>query len=162
MGHGMWPETVQRVSSFLREAGVDARVQEFPDGTPTADAAARAVGCALAQIVKSLVFVCDGAYVVALVPGDARADETKVAAAAGARRARVARAAEVENATGFTPGAVAPFPQRAVTRTVMERTFLQHAVVWVGAGSPAHMAAIAPDDLQRLTNARLFDLVTRG
>ena len=158
----MWPETVQRVSSFLGDAGVDARVQEFPEGTPTADAAARAVGCALAQIVKSLVFVCDGAYVLALVPGDARADEAKVAAAAGARRARVARAAEVENATGFAPGAVAPFPQRAVARTVMERTFLQHAVVWIGAGSPAHMAGIAPGDLQRLANARLFDLVSRG
>jgi Cys-tRNA(Pro) deacylase len=157
----MWPETVQRVSSFLGDAGVDARVQEFPEGTPTAEAAARAVGCTLAQIVKSLVFVCDGAYVLALVPGDARADEAKVAAAAGGRRARVARAAEVENATGFAPGAVAPFPQRAVARTVMERTFLQHTVVWIGAGSPAHMAAIGPGDLQRLANARLFDLVTR-
>src|SRR5215216_861432 len=158
----MWPETVQRVSLFLGQAAVDARVQEFPEGTPTAEAAARAVGCALAQIVKSLVFVCDGVYVLALVPGDVRADEKKVAAAAGARHARVARAPEVENATGFAPGAVAPFPQRAVAKTLMERTLLQHPVVWIGAGSPAHMASIAPVDLQRPANARLFDLLARG
>jgi Cys-tRNA(Pro) deacylase len=150
------------VSSFLRTAAVDALVQEFPDGTPTAEDAARAVGCELSQIVKSLVFVCDGVYVLVLVPGDARADERKVAEAAGARRVRVARAPEVENATGFAPGAVAPFPQRAIARTLMEAGLLQHDLVWIGAGSPRHMAAVAPRDLQRLAKARTCELVARG
>jgi Cys-tRNA(Pro) deacylase len=158
----VWPEPVQRVSSFLREAAVDARVQEFPQGTPTAEDAARAVGCELGQIVKSLVFVCDGAYVLALVPGDRRADAEKVAAAVGAAKARVARADEVESATGFAPGAVAPFPVPAVARSLLERTLLQHDVVWVGAGSPAHMAAVKPSDLQRLARAAAVDLVPRG
>jgi Cys-tRNA(Pro) deacylase len=153
---------VQRVSTFLLAAAVDARVQEFAEGTPTAQEAATAVGCELGQIVKSLVFVCDGAYVLALVPGDRRADEDKVAAAVGARSARVARGAEVEHATGFAPGAVAPFPQRAIARVVMERTLLQHKVVWIGAGSTSHMAALAPSDLQRLARARAFDLVAHG
>jgi prolyl-tRNA editing enzyme YbaK/EbsC (Cys-tRNA(Pro) deacylase) len=162
MGHAVWPESVERVSSFLRAAAVDARVQEFPDGTPTARDAARAVGCELGQIVKSLVFVCDGAYVLALVPGDGRADEKRVAAGAEARRVRVARAQEVENATGFEPGAVAPFPSRAVRRTLIDRSLLRHEVVWIGAGSPAHMAAIAPGDLQRLAEARPWDLIERG
>jgi Cys-tRNA(Pro) deacylase len=157
----VWPESVERVSSFLRAAAVDARVQEFPEGTPTARAAARAVGCELGQIVKSLVFVCDGSYVLALVPGDGRADEKRVATAAEARRVRVARAQEVENATGFAPGAVAPFPQRAVRRTLIDRSLLRHEVVWIGAGSPAHMAAIAPADLQRLAEARPCDLLER-
>ena len=56
---GAWPEPVERVSSFLRESGVDARIHEFPDGTPTAQDAATAAGCELDQIVKSLVLVCD-------------------------------------------------------------------------------------------------------
>ena len=50
-----WPEPVERVSQVLRAAAVDSRVEEFADGTPTARAAAEAVGCELAQIVKSLV-----------------------------------------------------------------------------------------------------------
>jgi len=156
----MWPEPVQRVSSFLERAAVDATVQEFPEGTPTAEEAARAAGCRLEQIVKSLVFVCEGEYALALVPGDRRADEAKVAAAAGAASARVARAEEVLAATGFEPGAVAPFPSD-VTAVVMERTLLQHMVVWIGAGSPAHMAALSPVDLQRLARARPADLVAR-
>src|SRR6266700_911800 len=96
-----WPESVERVSAVLREAAVDARIEEFADGTPTAKDAAAAAGCELSQIVKSLVFVCDGAYVLALVPGDRRADEAAVAAAVGATEIRIARPAEVVHATGF-------------------------------------------------------------
>src|SRR5262245_50433814 len=104
-----WPEPVQRVSAVLRAAAVDARLEEFGEGTPTARGAAEAIGCDLEQIVKSLVFVCDGAYVLALVPGDQRADEGAVAAAVGAREVRIASADEVRRATGFEPGAVSPF-----------------------------------------------------
>lgn len=157
-----WPEPVERVAAVLRKAGVDARVEEFPDGTPTARAAAEAVGCELSQIVKSLVLVCDGAYVLALVPGDQRADEQAVAAAVPAELVRVARPEEVLHATGFEPGGVAPFPQRAVTLTLIDRSFFGHDVVWVGAGTDRHMAALPPAELQRLTRARPVDLGDRG
>jgi len=155
----LWPEPVERVSRYLRERGVSARVQEFPEGTPSARDAARAVGVEPARIVKSLVFVCDGAYVLVLVPGDRRADEARIATALGAKAVRVARPDEVVHATGFEPGGVAPFPQRAVARAVMERTLAGFAEVWVGAGTDAHLAGLSPLDLQRLAGAAMFDLV---
>ena len=154
-----WPEPVERVARFLRESGTEARVEEFPQGTPTADEAARAAGAKLEQIVKSLVFVCDGRFVLAMLPGDRRADAKRVAAAAGAKRARVAGPPQVEEATGFTPGAVAPFPLLKVETVVIERRLLVHEHVWIGAGSPRHMAMIAPGDLVRLTRARADDLI---
>ena len=80
---GGWPEPVERVAEVLRAAGVEARIEELPHGTPTARAAADALGCELGQIVKSVVMVCDEAYVLVLVPGDRRADEVGVAAAVG-------------------------------------------------------------------------------
>ena len=153
-----WPEPVARVAEVLKRAGIDARVEEFPDGTPTAGAAAKAVGASRAQIVKSLVFVCDGRPTLALVPGDRRADETKVAAAAGTRAARVARPDEVLAATGFEPGGVAPFPAPGVSQVLMATELLAHERVWVGAGSEHHMAGLAPTDLARLTKARTADL----
>jgi Cys-tRNA(Pro) deacylase len=154
-----WPAAVERVAAFLREARAEARIEEFPEGTPTAQAAAEAVGCELAQIVKSLVVACDGRPVVVLVPGDRRADVRKVAAAVGAREARVARPEEVEAATGFAPGAVAPFPLPRVRDVLVERTLLTHDVVWVGAGSDRHMAGLAPAELVRLARARPMDAV---
>jgi prolyl-tRNA editing enzyme YbaK/EbsC (Cys-tRNA(Pro) deacylase) len=156
-----WPEPVERVSAVLRTAAVDARIEEFGEGTPTARAAAEAAGCDLGQIVKSLVLVCDGAFVLALVPGDRRADEAAIARVVGAAEVRVATADEVMQATGFEPGGVAPFPVRAVTQTLMDRGLLGHEVVWIGAGSPAHMAALPPGELQRLTTARVFDITSR-
>jgi prolyl-tRNA editing enzyme YbaK/EbsC (Cys-tRNA(Pro) deacylase) len=154
-----WPEPVERVAAFLREAGAEARLEEFPEGTPTAGDAARAVGCELSQIVKSLVFDCEGRPVVVLVPGDRRADPAKVAAAASCAKARVAPAALVEEATGFAPGAVAPFPLRAVEQVLIDRKLLAHDLVWIGAGSSRHMAGLAPAELVRLARAQPMDAV---
>jgi prolyl-tRNA editing enzyme YbaK/EbsC (Cys-tRNA(Pro) deacylase) len=154
-----WPEPVERVSSFLREAGAEARIEEFAEGTPTAADAAAAVGCSLEQIVKSLVLVCDGRPVVALVPGDRRGDPTKVARATGAVKARVASPGEVEGATGFPPGAVAPFPLPKVDTILLDRTLLRHPKVWVGAGSARHMVGLSPSELGRLARARPMDVV---
>jgi prolyl-tRNA editing enzyme YbaK/EbsC (Cys-tRNA(Pro) deacylase) len=157
-----WPEPVERVSAVLLRAAVEARIHELPSATPTARDAAEAIGCEPGAIVKSVVLVCDGAYVLALVPGDRRADEQAVADATGATEVRIARPDEVVHATGFEPGAVAPFPQRAVARTLMERSLLARDVVWVGAGTSAHMAALQPNELQRLTRAEPIDLAFRS
>lgn len=155
-----WPEPVERVADFLRRAGAEARLEEFESGTPTAKAAAEAAGCSLDQIVKSMVVICDDRPVVVFVPGDRRADLDKIARAAGAAAARIARSDEVEAATGFEPGAVAPFPlPSAVSRVFVDRTLLTHELVWIGAGSPAHMAAIRPAELLRLARAEPMDAV---
>jgi prolyl-tRNA editing enzyme YbaK/EbsC (Cys-tRNA(Pro) deacylase) len=154
-----WPEPVERVAEYLRQAGAEARLEEFEAGTPTARDAARAVGCKLAQIVKSLVFDCDGRPILVLVPGDRRADAGKVAAAGNCRYARIAGEEEVRDATGFEPGAVAPFPLPRVARVFMDGTLLTHSVVWIGAGSPNHLAALAPLELARLARAEQGDII---
>jgi prolyl-tRNA editing enzyme YbaK/EbsC (Cys-tRNA(Pro) deacylase) len=117
-------DAIERVTAYLREARAEVRVEEFPAGTPTAAHAARAVGCDLRNIVKSLVFECEGRVAVAMVPGDRRADAAKVAAACGAGRADIASPARVREVTGFEPGAVSPFGLRHVDAALIERTLL--------------------------------------
>jgi prolyl-tRNA editing enzyme YbaK/EbsC (Cys-tRNA(Pro) deacylase) len=154
-----WPEPVERVAAFLRDAGAEARIEELRGDTETAEGAARAAGTTLERIVKTLVFICDGAPVVALVPGDRRADLDKVARAAAGVEARIARRAEVEEATGFAPGAVAPFPLPSIETVLIDPSLLGHDTVWVGAGSPTHLAALGAADLARLSRARPMDVV---
>jgi prolyl-tRNA editing enzyme YbaK/EbsC (Cys-tRNA(Pro) deacylase) len=156
------PEPVERVAAFLRAAGAEARLEEFLEGTPTARDAARAIGCGLDQIVKSLVFECDGRPVVVLVPGNRRADSDKVAAGAGAGSASIASPRAVVEATGFEPGAVAPFPLPRVDLVLMERTLLAHSRVWIGAGSTRHLAGLAPSELLRLARASAVDVAQDG
>jgi prolyl-tRNA editing enzyme YbaK/EbsC (Cys-tRNA(Pro) deacylase) len=153
-----WPEPVERVAAVLRERGIHARLEEFAEGTHSARDAARVVGCELEQIVKSLVFVCDGRPLLALLPGDRRADAVKVSAAAGAGYARVASADEVFSATGFEPGAVAPFPAPGITLVLLERALLRQELVWVGAGSQRHLLGLTPVELARVTAAVPADL----
>ena len=155
----MLPDAVQRVADFLRDARAEATIEEFPNGTPTAEAAARATGVEPARIVKSLVFLCDARPVLVLVPGDRRADDEKIGRAVQARACRVATREEVVAATGFSPGAVAPFPVSPGTTVLIDSTLLAHESVWVGAGSPKHMARLRPGELLRLSRARQMDAV---
>lgn len=158
MSGAVWPPAVERVAAFLRTAGAEARLEELKSDAATAQGAAEAVGCKLDQIVKSLVLFCDDEPVLVLVPGDRRADPGKIAATVGSRRARIARPEEVVEVTGFTPGAVAPFPQPRVTRVLVDERLLPHGLVWVGAGSARHLTALAPTELLRLTNAQPLDV----
>jgi prolyl-tRNA editing enzyme YbaK/EbsC (Cys-tRNA(Pro) deacylase) len=155
-----WPGDVERVAAYLRAAGAEGRLEQLRLSGATAQDAADAVGCTLGQIVKSLVLVCDGTPVLVLVPGDRRADPRRVARAAGARRARVARPDEVIAATGFEPGAVAPFPLEGMRLVLLERTLLAHEVVWCGGGSPRHLVALSPLELRRLAQAEVADIVS--
>lgn len=153
-----WPEPVERVTAFLAKAGAEVRVEEFSEGTKTAEDAANAVGCKLGEIVKSLLFECDGRAVLAMIPGDKRADTAKIAAAAGAERAQVASADRVRELTGVDPGAVSPVPPPAVDRVLVDRRLLLPEAVWIGAGSPKHVACLTPSELVRLSQAAQADI----
>ena len=153
-----WPEAVERVSEAFRAAGAEARIEEFADGTPTAEAAAAAVGCELGQIVKSLLFDCDGAWVLVLVAGDRRADAAKVARATSSNRARVAGAAQVRDVTGYEVGAVAPVALARVSRVLLDARIPTQGTLWVGAGSPRHMAGLPASELVRVTRAEVVDV----
>ena len=154
MAVGTLPEPVARGSAYLAAAGAEAKLEQIPATCHTAQDAADAIGCALAQIVKSIAIVCDTSSVVALIPGDLRADLDRIARLVGASSGRIATAEEVERITGFVPGTVAPFPLAAVHHILVERRVLQHRVVWAGAGSDRHMVSLAPRELLRLSRAQ--------
>jgi len=149
---------IDRFTAAAGELGITPAIRQFPQGTKTAQDAARALGCDVAQIVKSLVFACDGKPVVALVPGDRRGDAEKIAAAVEASSAKVAKPEEVEAATGFAPGAVPPFPLPDAVVVLMDRAFFRHPIVWAGAGSAQHVLGMAPSELARVARARPLDV----
>ena len=153
------------VVEAARQQGLDIAVQEYPEGTRTAADAAAAIGVDVAQIVKSLVFTVDGQVVVALVSGPNRLDEKLLAAAVafaadGEAPGNVGRADAdaVREATGFPIGGVPPFGHRTTLPTFVDRTLLDHEVVWAAAGTPRHVFPISPADLVRLSAAVPADL----
>jgi prolyl-tRNA editing enzyme YbaK/EbsC (Cys-tRNA(Pro) deacylase) len=113
---------VQRVAAAGAAMGVEVTPREFPEGTRTAEDAARAIGCDLVQIVKSLVFTLDAELVLALVAGTNRLDETRLAAALGGTAVGRADAAAVKAATGYAIGGVPPFGHASPLRRSSTRT----------------------------------------
>jgi len=148
------------VERFEREAldrGLSIEVREFPQGTKTAEAAARAVGCEVGQIVKSLVFAADGTPFVALTSGANRADTSRLAEVLGVSEVRRASPEEAREATGFAIGGTPPFGYPGPVRVLMDRDLLGYEVVWAAAGTPQAVFPIRPDDLLRASGAEPAD-----
>ena len=153
---------VARVAEAARAAGLEIETTRFPEGTRTADDAARAIGCSVAQIVKSLVFVADGTAVVALVSGANRVDLGLLAAVLGAAEVRRATGDEAREATGFAIGGVPPFGHATTPDLLVDRDLLEHDVVWAAAGLPDAVFPITPTDLLRASAGRVADLAERA
>jgi prolyl-tRNA editing enzyme YbaK/EbsC (Cys-tRNA(Pro) deacylase) len=152
---------VARVVEAAAAAGVGIEVDRFPAGTRTAGDAARAVGCDVGQIVKSLVFIADGAAVIALVSGVNRVDPAKLATAVGASDARRADGDEARAATGVAIGGVPPFGHVRPVAVVVDRDLLAHDRVWAAAGLPDSVFAIEPAALVSVSGGSVADLAER-
>ena len=148
----------QRVRDAAQDLGISIDVRRFPDGTRTAADAAAAIGVAVGQIVKSLVFAVDGELVLAYVSGANQLDEAKLAAAAGGVGCERVDADAVRAATGFPIGGVPPFGHDTPLRTFVDPDLLAHAEVWAAAGTPHDVFGIAPADLVRASGGTVVDL----
>jgi len=135
---------------LLDSVDLHAEVRVFAEGTKTAEDAARAVGCPVAAIVKSLVFVVDDEPVVALVPGDLRLDTSKLSAVAGSGAARRASLDEVREATGYAAGGTPPFGHTNPLRVFADPALKRNDPVWAAAGTPTTVFPISISDLDRL------------
>ena len=155
---GSMHPNVARVADAAREAGIEIEVERFPEGTRTAADAARAVGCDVAQIVKSLVFMADTAPVLALVSGSNRVDLGHLAAAVGATDVRRADGDEARAATGFAIGGVPPFGHSGSVTVVVDRDLTAHEWLWAAAGLPDAVFRISPSELLRVSGGTVADL----
>ncbi len=148
----------QRVVEHAARCGVAISPQRYPEGTRTANDAADAVGADISQIVKSLVFLVDGLPMLALVSGVNQLDPTKLAKAAGGGTVTRADAERVRAATGFAIGGVAPFGSREPLPVFIDRTLLQHDVVYAAGGTPEVVFGISPKNLVKASGAISWDL----
>lgn len=152
---------VSRFETWLETSDAGVTVKTFPGGTRTAGDAARAVGCEVGQIVKSLVFNAAGRPVVALVSGANRVDERRLGAIAG-EPVRKADAESARTATGYSIGGVPPFAHVTNVPVYMDRDLLGYEVVWAAAGRPDSVFEIEPERLRELSQAMVIDLKVQG
>ena len=154
--------TAQRFAEAAAERyDLDVDVHEFEDGTKTAADAAAAIGCDVAQIASSLVFVADDDPVVVVTSGANRVSEARVADAVGASGAEAVDMAgpdAVKAATGWSIGGVPPICHETAVPVLLDRTLLDHETVWAAAGTPDAVWPVDPRDLVEMADATVADV----
>jgi prolyl-tRNA editing enzyme YbaK/EbsC (Cys-tRNA(Pro) deacylase) len=149
--------SVARVRDALARLGLTAEVREFDASTRTSADAAAAIGCAVAQIAKSVIFRAKGAGqpVLVIASGVNRIDEKKLEAALGDKIGR-ADADFVRNTTGFAIGGVAPVGHTGPVRIFIDQDLDQYDEIWAAAGSPNAVFRLTPADLRRVTGGTVI------
>ncbi len=146
------PDASTRFARAGAALGLDLDPVTYPDDTATAADAADAIGCEVAQIVKSLVLIGPDGPVLALTAGHNRVDLDRLAGLVHGS-VRMANADEVRQATGYAIGATPPFGHPAPVPTLLDPSLLDHEVVYAAAGTPNACFAITPRSLLRVTSA---------
>jgi len=152
--------SAEKVANAARALQLNIDIVEFEQTTRTAAEAAAAIGCEVAQIVKSLCFRVRDTAVVALVSGDNQLDEKKLAGLCGVGRKKVKRADAdfVKAQTGFSIGGVPPFGHTSPLSIFIDEDLLAFDVIWAAAGTPFAVFAISPTALQTASKGTVADL----
>ena len=142
--------------AILDELDIQRTVVEFEESTRSAQDAADAIGCELAQIVKSLIFrtAKSGQAVLVLTSGANRVDEKAVRALVGEKLGK-ADADFVRAQTGYAIGGVPPFGHSGQTQVFIDEDLLAFAEIWAAAGTPNAVFPLTPDELVRASGGQI-------
>lgn len=156
------PPGVLRVTEVLASLGHPHAPRMLDDAARTAQQAADALGVALGQIAKSIIFrrKTDDVAVLVVTSGDLRVDEKKVQALVCTDGGRLGRADAdfVKARTGFSIGGVSPLAHATPPVTLIDDRLFRFDVIWAAAGHPHGVFRLTPADLQRLTGAPVHDV----
>ena len=153
-------DALSRFREAAEARGIEVEPVRYPEGTRTAIDAAAAIGCDVAQIVKSLVFDSPDGAVLALTSGANRVDTAALGRLAGTKIER-ADADAARAATGYSIGGTPPFGHVSTIPTYVDRDLLGHEIVWAAAGAPDSVFPIAPDRLVEVTGGIVADFASR-
>jgi prolyl-tRNA editing enzyme YbaK/EbsC (Cys-tRNA(Pro) deacylase) len=148
--------SARRVQEALTRAGFAHTVIELAHPVRSAQAAADAVGCAVGQIAKSIVFRAarSGRPVLVITSGANRVDEARVAALLGEPLAK-ADPDFVRERTGFAIGGIPPLGHATPLETLIDEDLLTHPRIWAAAGHPNALFELDPHELPAMSGGRV-------
>lgn len=152
-------DNAQKIQNFLIERGFTCSVKELPDSTRTAQEAAQAIGCEVAQIAKSIIFVdkATGNPILAIASGINQVDVKKIEKATGLHLTK-ADSQFVKERVGFAIGGVPPVGHREKIKTFLDPTLLKYETIWAAAGTPFAVFQLKSSEIQKLTAGEFLDL----
>ncbi len=150
----------QKVQTFLIENGYDCIVKELPDSTRTAEEAANAIGCEVAQIAKSLCFIdkASGNPVLVIASGIHRVDTKKIEESIGMHLIK-ADGKFVKEKLGFAIGGVPPIGHKEKVITFLDPSLKDYEWIWAAAGTPFAVFQLKASELEKMTGGKFIELI---
>lgn len=151
--------SAKRVQMFLIENGYNCIVKELPGSTRTAEEAANAIGCRVAQIAKSLVFIDkeSGNPILVIASGANRVDIKKIENSKGIHLIKADGKFVKEN-LGFAIGGIPPIGHNKKVITFLDPTLQDYEWIWAAAGTPFAVFQLNSGELQKMTDGEFIDL----
>jgi prolyl-tRNA editing enzyme YbaK/EbsC (Cys-tRNA(Pro) deacylase) len=140
--------SIEKARAYLRDCGVENRVQEFTVSSATVELAAQALGVAPERIAKTLSFKNGEGCLLVVAAGDARIDNQKFKETFGFK-AKMLTAAEVETLVGHAVGGVCPFGVNAGVPVYIDKSILRFETVFPAVGSANSAVELTPEELYR-------------
>jgi Cys-tRNA(Pro) deacylase len=152
--------TSQDLQQFIDQNQIAAEILPMEENTPTVPDAARALGVEEEQIIKSLVFLVDGQPALIIANGTHKVDNRLVARhfEVGRKRAKMARPEQALEVTGYSVGAMPPFGHQTRLPTIVDPSVVTHSVIFGGGGEIDAMLSLTPEELLRVTRAKIVSL----
>ncbi len=142
--------------STAKNAKIFFKVREYahePSNTSYGEEAAEKMGVQIERVFKTLVVSLGGKELaVGVVPVSSMLNMKHIAKAAGAKKAEMAAASDVERSTGYVLGGVSPLGQKRKLKTIIDSTANQFSTIFVSAGRRGLEIELKPDDLKTLSN----------
>lgn len=148
-----------KVKAVLDEMGYDFNILEFSDSTRTAQDAAKAVGCLVGQIAKSLIFKGKESQkpILIIASGSNRVNEKTVEKYIGEKIEKADADFVLEN-TGFAIGGVPPVGHIKPIDTYIDEDLLQYDEIWAAAGTPNSVFKLTPEILLEITKGTVINI----
>lgn len=152
-------KSAQSIQDTLAQQGLSLKVVELATSTRTAQDAAQSIGCAIAQIVKSLIFYTKDSHlpILILASGSNRVDEKIIEQHSGEKVVK-ADADFTREVTGFAIGGVPPIGHKQVIKTYIDEDLLRYEQVWAAAGTPHAVFSIPSKELAALTKGKVIKI----
>ena len=149
------------VENFLGQ--YDIEVLRFTERTPDAESAARTVGCAVAEIAKSLLVNVGGKPILVVTCGDTKINSSRLKRALKlSGKVRFAAADEVKVHTGYAPGGVTPFLLPKELPVILDHSMRRFPVTYPAAGDDYSTVSVTVEQLLQFTGgeeANVCDLL---
>ena len=139
---------VEKVKVHLKKYGLDGKIVELSSSLATVHDAAESLGCSESEIAKSMAFSLSDGYIVVVMSGDVKIDNSKYKATFH-EKAHMVSPEILESVIGHPMGGVCPFALNEGVKVYLDESLKRFSRVYPSCGSIHNAIGLTLEELER-------------